>query len=184
MPLNIFIEGPNGSGKSMLTDYVKNLLKYDQVNLGHRDGDQFVRYLSEYGRQRTVFCRAHWSEAVYSDLFGRINPFTSDEIVCLNKAASLRGVVVLCLPDSADVLRQRYQERQKLEGMAQVTVEKYEQLGREWELWEQWLAKRYDGNGKTGHSHADVIYRSRDHADLLKTAEQIARNAGVDLVRR
>lgn len=68
--------------------------------------------------------------------------------------------------------------------MAQVTVEKYEQLGRVWELWEQWLAKRYDGNGKTGHSHADVIYRSRDHADLLKTAEQIARNAGVDLVRR
>src|SRR5262249_27568679 len=108
---NVLIEGPNAGGKSTLADYVKNLLRYDQVNLAHRDGDQFVRYLSEYGRQQTVFCRAHWSEAVYSKLLGRIEPFTIAEYRCLNVAAVMRGVVVLCLPESVDVLRERYRAR-------------------------------------------------------------------------
>jgi len=166
--INVFIEGPNGSGKSMLADYVKNLLKYDQLNLGHRDGDQFVRYLSEYGRQRTVFCRAHWSEAVYSDLFERSEPFTESEYLTLDSAAQLRGVTVLCLPLSADVLRERYAARQKLEGMAQVTVEKYAQLGHEWELWQWCLGEGLNRNP------ANVIYTSVDHADLLATAQKIA----------
>ena len=166
--INVFIEGPNGSGKSMLADYVKNLLKYDQLNLGHRDGDQFVRYLSEYGRQRTVFCRAHWSEMVYSELFKRPRPFTDSEHLTLDSAACLRGVTVLCLPVTADVLRERYADRQKLEGMAQVTVEKYEQLGREWELWQICLESGYC------RAPADVIYTSVDHADFLNTAQKIA----------
>ena len=66
--MNVFIEGPNGSGKSTLADYVKNLLRWDQLNLHHRDGDQFRRYLAEYGRDKTVFVRAHWSEAVSPEM--------------------------------------------------------------------------------------------------------------------
>lgn len=166
--INVFIEGPNGSGKSMLADYVKNLLKYDQLNLGHRDGDQFVRYLLEYGRQRTVFCRAHWSEAVYSELFKREQPFTDNEYLTLDSAARLRGITVLCLPRSADVLRDRYLARQTLKGMAQVTIEKYEQLDQEWELWRVCLASDFPRKA------ANVIYTSIDHADLLDTAQKIA----------
>ncbi len=164
--VNVIIEGPNGSGKSSLADYVKNLLRYDQMNLAHRDGDQFRRYMSEYGRSSTVFCRAHWSEVVYSKLFGRAEPFTYDEYDCLTTAANLRSVVVLCLPESADVLRERYQARQ-VQGFGGVTIEKYEELGKEWTLWYSELAPMY------AQHPADISYNSKDHADMLATAERI-----------
>lgn len=162
--INVHIEGPNGSGKSTLTDYVKNLLKYDQANLAHRDGDQFLRYLAEYGRTRTVFCRSHWSEAVYSELFGRRAPFSASEFSVLNTCVKLRSVIVLCLPESADVLRQRFLARVE-GGLAGAMIEKYEQLGREWDLWD----RAFDPN------LLDFTYRSHDQKDMVTTAEDVVK---------
>lgn len=166
--INVHIEGPNGSGKSTLTDYVKNLLKYDQANLAHRDGDQFLRYLAEYGRTRTVFCRSHWSEAVYSELFGRRAPFSTSEFATLNACVKLRSVVVLCLPESAEVLRQRFLARVE-GGLAGAMIEKFDQLGKEWSLWD----RAFDPN------LLDFTYLSRDHEDMVTTARAI-----VEEVRR
>jgi dCTP deaminase len=159
--INVFIEGPNGSGKSTLADYVKNLLRYDQANLAHRPSvDQYQRYLAEYGRVRTVFCRAHWSEAVYSELFGRSSPFTANEAECLQQAAQLRGVVVLCLPPDPSVLRMRYRQRVEA-GLGSVMQEKLEQIDLEYDLWKRALVDS---------GVADIVYAGVDLADVQRTA--------------
>lgn len=159
--MNVFIEGPNGSGKSTLADYVKNLLRWDQLNLHHRDGDQFRRYLAEYGRDKTVFVRAHWSEAVYSLLFGRAEPFSAKEYKTLTDAATLRGVYVLCLPNG-HVLKERYQARIS-QGLGGAMQEKLEQIDTEWDLWSR------------QRDRADIVYHSLDQSDMIQTAEWIMR---------
>lgn len=166
--MNIFFEGPNGSGKSTIADLVKNALRWDQINLHHRKGDQFTRYLSEYGRTDTVFVRAHWSEQVYSKLYGRADPFTADEFACLNQAARLRGIVVLCLPNSVDVLLQRFEQRQAV-GLDTDKQAKRELIEHEYRLW--FAHYSTFGNGPGGP--VDLIYSSDGQEDLKKSVEAI-----------
>jgi len=174
--MNIFIEGPNGSGKSTLADAVKNALRWDQMNLHHREGDQFTRYLSEYGRKDTVFVRAHWSEFVYSHLFGRPQPFSPEEFACLSQAARLRGIVIQCLPRSVNTLVQRFEQRQK-EGMDQDKQAKLELIEREYRLWATTL---YPDSGPYCGTHgfsgnADYTYRGESKEDLKQAVEDIVR---------
>jgi len=175
--MNIFIEGPNGSGKSTLANAVKNALRWDQMNLHHREGDQFTRYLSEYGRKDTVFVRAHWSEFVYSHLFGRPQPFSPEEFACLSQAARLRGIVVQCLPRSVDTLVQRFEQRQK-EGMDQDKQAKLELIEREYRLWATTLypepmKRRVMYHADSYAVNADYCYRGGSKEDLKQAVEDI-----------
>lgn len=168
--MNVYFEGPNCSGKSTIADLVKNALRWDQLNLHHRKGDQFTRYLSEYGRTDTVFVRAHWSEFVYSDLFGRADPFRAEEMACLNQAARLRGIVVLCLPQTVDVLVQRFEQRQ-LAGIDTDKQAKLELIEREYKLWDAHFSTFGDGPG----GPLDYTYRSNGQEDLKQSVELIVR---------
>lgn len=167
--MNVFFEGPNGSGKSTIADLVKNALHWDQVNLHHRDGDQFRRYLSEYGRTDTVFVRAHWSEEVYSTLFGRKTPFTQAEYDCLSQVAGLRGIVVLCLPKSAQVLKDRMQERKGI-GLDTDKQSSLELCEREWDLWSRTLSAPLNL-----YNVADYVYQSDGKENLRQAVEEIIR---------
>lgn len=175
--MNIHIEGPNGSGKSTLADVVKNALRWDQMNLHHREGDQFLRYIAEYGRKDTVFVRSHWSEFVYSHLFGRPKPFTPEEFACLSQAARLRGIVVICLPRSVDTLVQRFEERQRT-GTDQDKQAKLELIEQEYRLWATTLypePRPYKHCSDNYAQNADYCYRGESKEDLLQAVQDIVR---------
>jgi thymidylate kinase len=165
--VNVVIEGPNGSGKTTLADNLGSFLKYDHINLRHQDGDQYLRYMSEYSRRRMVFCRGHWSEQVYSELFHRAQPFSPDEYASLTRIAQMTSVVVLCLPESPDLLKERFRQRVD-QGFGSSMVEKYEELELEWELWNKAL-----GTKAWRHDQAQVVYSSRNMKELHETAAHI-----------
>ncbi len=158
--MNVIIEGPNGAGKSTLADYIKNLLKFDQVNLHHKKGPQYRRYLAEYARDQTVFVRAHWSEIVYSELFGREKPFTPKERESLGLASCVDTVTVLCLPSLA-VMKQRHQQRVS-SVIADSLQEKPDELKKERALW-----------AAIEMPHL-LVYESRDMDELARVGARVA----------
>ena len=107
----IIIEGPDCSGKSTLVDRIKNVLRWDAKSLHHVEGDQFNRYLSEYvSANNTVLDRSHFSEIVYSDLWGRSRPFTKEEGRLLDFASQRNSVIIFACP-TLEIMESRYKKR-------------------------------------------------------------------------
>ncbi|HSX41389.1 MAG TPA: hypothetical protein VLF21_02025 [Candidatus Saccharimonadales bacterium] len=97
---NILIEGIDGGGKSTLAKELKNRLGWDHKALGHRGGDQFDRYLSEYAQcSQTVIERGHISEVVYSQIFGRTQPFTPLQQTILNSIICEQMIIIYAAPN-------------------------------------------------------------------------------------
>lgn len=108
---NILIEGIDRAGKTTLAKELRNALGWDGLFLGHRqDRDQYQRYQRAYDYcQQTVIERGHISEAVYSELFSREDPFTKAEIMQLNEGLATT-LVIYASPELERAL-ERYQEK-------------------------------------------------------------------------
>ncbi len=107
----IIVEGVDCSGKSTLTKELKNHLKWDLLALPHSEGDQFERYLKLYGNaQKTILERSHLSEKIYSQVFGRSNPFTLRQAGILHDVVAEKALLVVATAPSK-VLRARYVAR-------------------------------------------------------------------------
>lgn len=108
---NVVVEGIDRAGKSTLVRELKNALGWDARFLGHRPGEQYLRYLRGYATtDRMVIERGHVSEAVYSYLFGRPEPFEPAQLRVLDGVLATTAIVVFADPDLDDVAA-RYEQR-------------------------------------------------------------------------
>ena len=97
--VNILVEGPDCSGKSTLVKSLKNKLGWDAKFLGHKDCDQFTRYLQEYSQNEIIFERGHISEIVYGKLFRDEEPFTEVQQRILESVCSQQTLQIFCTTD-------------------------------------------------------------------------------------
>lgn len=98
-PRGIIVEGPDCSGKSSLVRRLKAELSggWDVLQMGHKDGDQFKRYLGVYLQaDRLLLDRSHFSEVVYGDLCRGGRHFAPWERALLDGIAEHDFVTVLC----------------------------------------------------------------------------------------
>lgn len=110
-PHAVLVEGVECAGKTTLIRALRERLDWDCKALSHRPAHQFDRFMGEYllGRD-VVFNRGHYSELVYSRLWGREEPFSTAERAVLTDYASRHFLVVHCTAD-LDTLRLRYERR-------------------------------------------------------------------------
>ena len=109
----IIVEGPDCSGKSSLVRRLKAELSggWDVMQMGHKDGDQFARYLRVYlDAQRLLLDRSHFSERVYGDLLRGGRHFTAWQRALLDRLAEHEFATVLCTAPAA-LLWERYKAR-------------------------------------------------------------------------
>ena len=113
MTKNIIVEGVECGGKTTLIGEMRRQMKgWDLKFLGHKDGDQFRRYTWEYQVNKgTIFNRAHYSEIVYSRLWGREEPFTSAQRECLDTLAAEDSIIILAFPQK-EIMFDRYKQRE------------------------------------------------------------------------
>lgn len=111
-PRAILVEGAECSGKSTLIQALRDRPDpWDYTALSHRSGHQFDRYMREYVLARSlIFNRGHFSELVYSKLWGRESPFSAAEERVLGEYVGRYFLVVLCTADVAH-LEARYARR-------------------------------------------------------------------------
>lgn len=128
-PKGILIEGVECAGKTTLIKGVRDkIVPWDAKYLAHQPGQQFERFMYEYMVNRNIiFNRGHFSEAVYSRLWGRETPFQPHELQVLNDYARRNLLVVLCEAD-VDTLVRRYGERDHFQKAAAPELEKIKQL--------------------------------------------------------
>ena len=111
-PIGVIVEGVECAGKTTLIKRLRDeVVPWDCKYLGHQPGHQFERYMRDYllGGQ-IIFNRAHFSEIVYSSVFGRTRPFLPHEQRVLDEYAERHFVIVLCDADP-EILARRYAER-------------------------------------------------------------------------
>lgn len=108
----ILVEGVECSGKTTLIKGIRDtIVPWDCKYLAHQPGQQFERFMYEYMVNRNIiFNRGHFSEAVYSQLWGRATPFQPHEMQVLNDYIRRNLLVVLCDADVESLVR-RYSER-------------------------------------------------------------------------
>lgn len=111
-PKGILIEGVECSGKTTLIKGIRDkIVPWDCKFLAHQPGQQFERFMFEYlVNKNIIFNRGHFSEAIYSQLWGREAPFQAHEFQVLNDYVRRNLVLVLCDAD-IDTLVKRYGER-------------------------------------------------------------------------
>ena len=111
---NILIEGIDCAGKSTLAKEIRSEFGSDIKFLGHQKGWQFDRYLKEYAlAQNIILERGHLSEEVYSHIFGREPPFTSNQRSILEEILKEKFIVVMCIPKTS-LAKKRYRERKNI----------------------------------------------------------------------
>jgi len=110
----IVVEGTDCSGKTTLMDALKNRLCYlgwDVVNLGHRDGNQYNRYISQYLKaDKVIFDRGHFSEIVHGDLWRGGHGMSTKEVNNLNEYV-FRNFLVVFVHAPEEILKERYYSR-------------------------------------------------------------------------
>jgi thymidylate kinase len=110
----IIVEGCDCAGKSTLVKMLKVHLSdagWDVVDLGHKQGNQFERYIKHYVQtDRAIFDRGHFSEIVYANAWRGGHDFKTWELNALNEYA-LEHFIVVFAHVPPDVLKMRYQER-------------------------------------------------------------------------
>jgi thymidylate kinase len=110
----IIIEGCDCSGKSTLVKTLKTELSefgWDVADLGHRDGNQFDRYMKTYvNADRVLFDRGHFSEIVYGDVWRQGKHFSTWERTFLDQFAFEKFIVIFTQVPP-ETLTARYQER-------------------------------------------------------------------------
>jgi hypothetical protein len=106
----VIVEGPDCSGKSSLVRRLKAELAsgWDVLQMGHKDGDQFKRYVKVYlEADRILLDRSHFSEGVYGDLWRGSRNLAARERSLLDDIARNEFVTVLCAAPPS-LLWQRY----------------------------------------------------------------------------
>ncbi|MBU9834762.1 hypothetical protein J1786_08040 [Rahnella sp. L72c] len=164
----IIIEGVECSGKTTLINEIRsNLVPFDCIMLGHQDGEQFDRYMREYMfNNGVIFNRSHYSEAVYSQLWKRPNPFTVQEKDVLDSYLSKNYITLLCTADKK-ILAERYLKR------------KFKQKADANEL--DLIRNLFDNSLR---SKADYVYESNSEDALHEAIEYIrSRLAGSGLLK-
>lgn len=113
---NIIVEGVECSGKTTLIEEVRRRVPgWDLKYLGHRNGNQFDRYMWEYMVNRgVIFNRSHFSEIVYSKLRQRGEPFADAERRTLDDTVGRRALIIFCDPRIEDV-KARYMQRETVQ---------------------------------------------------------------------
>ena len=109
----VITEGPDCSGKTSFTKHLKALLSggWDSLQMGHKSGDQFKRYMKVYGEaDRLLMDRGHYSEVVYGDLFRGGRHFVPWERRLLDDMAREDFITVL-FTSPPEVLVNRYHIR-------------------------------------------------------------------------
>lgn len=160
MKVNILIEGMDCAGKSTLAKELKNKLRWDMKCLGHREGDQFGRYLKEYSTVETVLERGHISEDVYSPIFKRETPFTAPQKDTLDNILRERFLIVMCIPD-LETAEKRYKARGNM-----FQPLPFEDMRRAHVLFENYM-KRFENDKRL------FIYRSSDVNELKNIIETL-----------
>lgn len=109
---NIIVEGVECAGKTTLIEEIRRRIPgWDLKYLGHRDGNQFDRYMWEYMVNKgTIFNRSHFSEVVYSKLRQRGEPFTEPERKILDDVVARKTLVIFCDPRIEDA-KARFMQR-------------------------------------------------------------------------
>lgn len=110
----VIVEGSDCSGKTTLINHLASKLSsygWDEIDLRHRNGDQFERFLKAYiNSERVLFDRAHFSEIVFGNLWRGGNQFNDWQLQILNKY-SLENFIVVFAFTSEDILINRYKAR-------------------------------------------------------------------------
>lgn len=164
---NILVEGIDRAGKSSLVKELKNRLSWDTRFLGHQNCNQYKRYLHEYARmEHSVLERGHISEAVYSQIFKRPDPFSFSELVVLDGVLNADFIIVYADPDVEQVAH-RYSERT----LAQ-TVD-LEDILRGKQIFQKWFET---------HPYQNILaYRSQSWDELEALVETIASRINDDI---
>ncbi|MBY0110171.1 MAG: hypothetical protein K2X90_03615 [Candidatus Babeliaceae bacterium] len=110
----IVVEGTDCSGKTTLMDVLKSRLchlGWDIVNLGHRDGNQFDRYMSHYlHADKVIFDRGHFSEIVHGNLWRAGHGMSTKEVNDLNEYV-FTNFLVIFVHAPEEILKERYYAR-------------------------------------------------------------------------
>ena len=159
MVRNIIVEGVECGGKTTLIDEMRRQMKgWDLKFLGHKNGDQFKRYVWEYQvNEGTIFNRSHYSEIVYSRLWDRGEPFTPAQVECLDDLAAEDNIIIVASPQK-QVMLDRYKQR----GYAQMA--KLEELGR-----------IHDIFGEVMQNVPCLVYGSENIDAMYSMVEQVKR---------
>ena len=143
----IIVEGVECAGKSTLIQKLRSeIVPWDCKMLGHKPGIQFDRFISEYViNDEVVFNRSHISEVVYSELWQRETPFSSEEYRVLNDYIKRHFILILCEAETSALI-ERYQARDYHQKVSADELDKVKEL---------FIAKcanlnvvRYDGSKK------------------------------------
>jgi thymidylate kinase len=110
----IIVEGSDCSGKSSLVKRLKTTLSFDGwdvIDLGHKTGDQFNRYMNLYLRSdKVILDRSHFSEIVYGNLWRGGRHFVPWQLDIINEYVLDNFLVVLTYAN-VELLMQRYHDR-------------------------------------------------------------------------
>lgn len=174
----VIVEGSDCSGKTTLVKRLKAALSdsgWDVLDMGHKPGDQFARYLRTYlDADGLVLDRGHLSEVVYGDLWREGRHFAPWERQLLDDLVKDEFLLVLCTA-SPEVLAERYGART----YGQVAAK--DELSRIQEHFESTLAPlqplRYTSTDEVALSAAVNAIRSRlaqgrAEATVLRTAPE------------
>lgn len=97
----ILIEGADCAGKSSLASALAERLGWKQEFLGHQPGQQYARYREAYSRAQLILDRGHYSELVYSQLFGRERPFTPAQQAELQQSLAGEAILIWARPSDS-----------------------------------------------------------------------------------
>ena len=110
----ILVEGVDCSGKSTLIKKLDNILSrygWDSIDLRHRKGNQFDRYLYTYtNNPYSLFDRGHFSEHIFGNIWRGASSFSQSELEWLNKLISENFLVVFAHAPE-EILIKRYNNR-------------------------------------------------------------------------
>jgi hypothetical protein len=158
----VIVEGSDCSGKTTLVKRLKASLSeggWDVLDMGHKPGDQFKRYMSTYlNADGLLLDRGHFSEIVYGDLWREGSHFAAWERSLLDDIAREEFTTVLCTAPP-EILRNRYAERNYLQVAGSNELEI---------LQEKFI--------ETLAPHRPVMYESITPASLDRAVEEILRH--------
>jgi len=110
----IIIEGSDCSGKTTLVRALKSPLSHsgwDVADLGHKNGNQFDRYMDQYvNANKVIFDRGHFSEVVYGDLWRGGHGMNEWERLFLDEYA-LNNFLVIFAHAPEKMMKERYNSR-------------------------------------------------------------------------
>lgn len=108
----IIVEGVECAGKTTLIQRLRSkVVPWDCKMLAHKPSQQFDRFITEYvSNNEIIFNRSHISEIVYSKLWNRDEPFSSEERKVLDEFISRHFLIILCEAETS-LLVERYNTR-------------------------------------------------------------------------